>query len=188
MFVFAYVLLLLMPQVFDHPSVTAISNYIATLGLPSADTAGVSDDDDVPSEGASSTADYQLGTTAALQLVRAPGVAAPTSQAALIGIRSIACNTAAGNAVMQLPGVDASRRVPFSRWEVERQDQVCRALVWTALQVRLSGLGESGHFCLGLAELHGSSATSVHGAKHTDTSRKNLILIFIKLLLLGLKT
>lgn len=112
-------------QVFDHPSVTAISNYIATLGLPSANAAGDFDDAGSLSEDAFSTVDYQLGTTADLQLARSPGVAADATQAALIAIRGLACNTAAGNAVMHLPGVDASRRVPFSRWEVERQEQVC---------------------------------------------------------------
>lgn len=115
------------PQVFDHPSVMAITNYISTLGVAAAGTAAaaaMADSDDDDSESASSIADYHKGTSPALQLARFPVAAAAVPQAALIGISSLACKTAAGNAVMWLPGVDASSRVPFDRWEVERQEQV----------------------------------------------------------------
>lgn len=115
-------------QVFDHPSVKAITSYISTLGLASAGTPAdvlVDSDDDTESESALSTVDYQLGAAQTLQqLARSPAAALTAPQASLIGISSLACKTAAGNAVMRLPGVDASSRVPFCRWEVERQEQV----------------------------------------------------------------
>jgi hypothetical protein len=110
-------------QVFDHPSVVAITTYIVTLGLPEL----TQSTDDSSEEGDGVQHDHISGVTStALQLVRSP-VLGPDAQPAVVGISSMACRTAAGNAVLQLSGVDASQRVPFARWELDRQEQVSAA-------------------------------------------------------------
>jgi hypothetical protein len=112
-------------QVFDHPSVTAISSYISALGgaAVSAVATVISDDGD-ESDDAFSLQEDQLSTAGSLQIARSPAVDSSTLQTPLIGISSMASKTAANNAVMHLPGVDASNRVPFNRWELEKQEQV----------------------------------------------------------------
>lgn len=111
-------------QVFDHPSVTTISSYISTLGGAAVSAmATVSFDDGDESEDAASMQEYQLATAGSLQIARSPA-ASSALQTAFIGISSLACKTAANNAVTHLPGTDASRRVPFNRWELEKQEQV----------------------------------------------------------------
>lgn len=112
-----------LPQVFDHPSVTAITSYIGSLGITAGSAAAAEDSSGDESDGAGSIHDFDMATSAALPLHKSLPVPGG-SQAALIGISSLACKTAASNAVTKLPGVDASRRVPVSRWEVEKQEQV----------------------------------------------------------------
>lgn len=111
-------------QVFDHPSVSAIASYITTLGLSTASTSAdaavsSSEDEEDDSEAPATT------VVAAAQLTRflQPGDSTQ-QQTMLFGISSVASRTAAGNAVLALPGVDASRRLPFERWELKRQEQV----------------------------------------------------------------
>lgn len=118
-------------QVFDHPSVAAITTFIGTLGLP--ELAQQTDDSSEESEDLHS--DHISGVrTTSLQLVRSP-VLGSDAQPAVVGISSMACRTAAGNAVLQLAGVDASQRVPFARWELDRQEQVSAAMpCWVASQ------------------------------------------------------
>lgn len=114
-------------QVFDHPSVAAITSYISSLGMmqPAAAADGSdSDEDDEPQGVAASNTISPSGASGPVKLARAPALGADLQQAALVGISALACRTAAGNAVMQLPGVDASRRVPFERWELGQQEQV----------------------------------------------------------------
>lgn len=110
-------------QVFDHPSVTAIASYISSLPGSAAAAAAASEDFEEEEE-------PDVVTAADLPLARPlPAGMAVQSAASqqLIGITSLACKTAASNAVIRLPGVDASRRVPFDRWDLSSQEQVGRA-------------------------------------------------------------
>lgn len=91
-----------------------------------------SDEDDEP-QAAASNARPLSGASGQVKLARAPATGADMQQAALVGISALACRTAVGNAVMQLPGVDASRRVPFERWELGQQEQVSRWVAWGTL-------------------------------------------------------
>lgn len=107
---------------FDHPSVAAITTFIGTLGLPEL----AQPTDDSSEEGEDLQSDHISGVqTTSLQLVRSPVLGSDAQPA--VGISSMACRTAAGNAVMQLAGVDGSQRVPFARWELDRQEQVSAA-------------------------------------------------------------
>jgi hypothetical protein len=111
-------------QVFDHPSIADISSYISTLrGAAASAAANVISDDGDESDDGFSLQEYQLATAASLRVARAPAIASSTLQTPLVGISGMASKTA-NNAVMHLPGVDASNRVPFNRWELEKQEQV----------------------------------------------------------------
>lgn len=129
-----------LPQVFDHPSVAAITSYISSLGIAAGRVATAVDSSDDESDGTDRTHDMELVTSAKVLLSRS--LAVPDgSQATLIGISSLASKTAASNTVMKLPGVDASRRVPFSRWELDKQDQVSviMCMIGVSLLVYASG-------------------------------------------------
>lgn len=109
-------------QVFDHPSVTAIASFISSL--PSSTVAAAAASEDYEEE-----EETDVVAAADLPLPRPlPAGMAVQSAASqqLIGITSLAYKTAACNAVMRLPGVDASRRVPFNRWDLSSQEQVGR--------------------------------------------------------------
>lgn len=109
-------------QVFDHPSVTAIASFISSLpGSAGAAAAAASEGYEEEETDVVAAADLPLARPPAAGMA-----VQPAASQQLVGISSLACKTAASNAVMRLPGVDASRRVPFNRWDVDRQEQVGR--------------------------------------------------------------
>lgn len=106
--------------VFDYPTVSAISSYISHLVTPLA-TSALAQEQHVDGALLSQFVGdlRRLPKPAARLLPAAHG-----SGAALVGVMKMSSHTAAGDAVMVLPGRDASRRVPFNRWQPDQQDKV----------------------------------------------------------------
>jgi hypothetical protein len=105
-------------QVFDYPSIDAITQYITSIApaaLPELEEEYASEEEeDIPAAA--------LRPSRALAPRAAPAAGAEAA-AVLVGVMSLAHRTSF-DAVLSLEGRDASRRVPFGRWEVDRQLQV----------------------------------------------------------------
>jgi hypothetical protein len=107
------------PQVFDYPSIDAITQYITSIA-PSA--LAKEEDEVIVSEEEEAAAVAALVPSRALAPRAAPA-AGPEAAAVVVGVTALAQRTSS-DAVLSLEGKDASRRLPFSRWEVDRQLQV----------------------------------------------------------------
>jgi hypothetical protein len=107
-------------QVFDYPSIDAITQYITSIA-PSA-VPEVEEEYASEEEEEITAAALQPSRALALRARAAPATGTEAA-AVLVGVMSLAHRTSS-DAVLSLEGRDASRRVPFGRWEVDRQLQV----------------------------------------------------------------
>jgi hypothetical protein len=106
-------------QVFDYPSIDAITQYITSIApaaLPDLEEEYASEEEEI-------TAAALRPSRALAPVARAAPAAGAEAAAVLVGVMSLAHRTSC-DAVLSLEGKDASRRVPFGRWEVDRQLQV----------------------------------------------------------------
>lgn len=105
--------------VFDYPTVSAISSYISSIIASAAAHAAYSEE--------ASEAESDVAAEGVVLFRPSVSLAADRYQAeaVLTAVTRLASRTAAGDAVMIMAGRDASRKVPFNRWQVDRQQQVC---------------------------------------------------------------
>lgn len=109
---------------FDYPSIDAITQYITSIApaaLPQLEDEYASEAEE---EDVTTAAAALLPKRAVASLGRAaPAVGPEAAAAVVVGVIALAHRTSF-DAVLSLGGRDASRRVLFGRWEVDRQLQV----------------------------------------------------------------
>jgi len=99
--------------VFDHPTTSAITAYISSrMPAPAA-----ARDTPVGAAAVFPGAVLLDGALASFPLA--------AKQQGAIAVLASALRTAGNNSVLSLNGVDCTARVPFNRWDVDAQQQVC---------------------------------------------------------------